>query len=397
MLDSNRIQRCSACSACVAVCPKKCISMVSDGRGFLYPYIEKDKCIDCNLCNSVCEKAARQIESKPIKGYGVYSIDERLRFDSSSGGFFSTLAEKIIDDGGVVIGAAFAEDFRSVHHIVVEKKEDLRLCRGSKYIQSDAGGIFSVVKKKLLEEMLVLFSGTPCQVAGLRAFLKKDYNNLICVDFVCHGVPSSGVWRKYCDEKEMALNAKIVHINFRHKKYGWNAFGMSIGSDEKISYLSKDEDPFLRIFLKDYILRSSCYECMHKGISRKSDITMAYLWGIAKIAPEYADGKGTSLLLVHSERGMEYLKRISQYLVMFDVDVKMAVSMNRACIKSAEKPKNYEEFWKDYEAKSIEELAGKYDKIPFKKKLKLTIKKSPLYRILRGGYDYYLLFVLKEQ
>ena len=385
MIDLDKIQNCSACTACVAVCPKECISMIADNQGFCYPSINMDKCIDCGLCSSICKKSAQYVDEKPIKGYGVYALDEKLRYNSSSGGFFCVLAEKIIEDGGIVVGAAFAENFKSVHHIIVETKEDLYLLRGSKYLQSDMGNIFSIIKKKLLEGTLVLFSGTPCQVAGLQAFLKKDYNNLLCIDFICHGVPSPFVWRKYCDEKEKDFNAKIVNVNFRHKKYGWNTFGMSIDSEEKVSYCSKDMDPYLRIFLKNYTLRPSCYVCKHKGINRKADITMADLWGIAKIAPEYADGKGTSLVMVHSKKGMEYLKKISRNLNIFDIDIDLAVSMNRACIMSVEKPKDYNEFWEDYKNNSIEKLAKKYDKIPLKKKLKVVIKTSPLYKILCGG------------
>ncbi|MBR4909258.1 MAG: Coenzyme F420 hydrogenase/dehydrogenase, beta subunit C-terminal domain [Acidaminococcaceae bacterium] len=378
MIDKKAKQDCSGCSACASVCPKNCIEMRADEQGFRYPHVNYEECVHCGLCDQVCEKAAKGVVSETIpKGYGACANDQKLRFGSSSGGIFTLLAEKVLEENGIVVGAAFSDDFRSVRHVVVDSPNGLAALRGSKYLQSNIGDSFKKVKEYLQNGRNVLFSGTPCQVAGLKAYLKKDYENLLCVDIVCHGVPSAGVWAKYCNEIENGLGGKIDKVNFRHKKFGWADYAVSVSlKGGKDLFLFKNEDPYIRLFLNDYSLRPSCYHCNHKGINRKSDITLADFWDVKKLLPEVSDGKGTSLLLVHSEKGLRYVKAISELVNIKEVDTIQAVNHNLSTIQSARRPSEADSFWKDFESLTIDNLAQKYVPISTRKRIKLMIKKT---------------------
>lgn len=385
MVDEKEKQNCSGCSACACACPNNCIEMFIDEQGFRYPHIDYVRCVQCGLCDKVCENAnLNQNMNISPKGFGAFAKNEELRFKSSSGGIFSLLAEKVLETKGIVVGAAFSEDFKSVQHLFADSKEGIEVFKGSKYLQSDVRDSFKKIKGYLQQGRQVLFSGTPCQVDGLKAFLKTDYDNLLCIDIVCHGVPSPKMWAKYCDEVEKKHNGKIVKVNFRHKKYSWESFGLATTlKGQKGFYLSKDEDPYLRLFLKNYTLRPSCYSCSHKGINRKSDITIADFWGVKKVVPELSDGKGTSLLLVHSKKGLMYVDAIKDLAKIVEVDAKQAVNLNKAALHSVKRPAKVKAFWEDFERLSTNELAQKYDPLDIKKTIRLMIKKTNLYKILR--------------
>lgn len=377
MVDKKAKQDCCGCSACASVCPKNCIEMRTDEQGFRYPHINHDNCIQCGLCNQVCEAASNKVVSKTTpKGYGAFAKDQEIRFNSSSGGIFTVLAETVLEEGGVVVGAAFSDDFKCVQHIFVDSKNEIAALRGSKYLQSNIGDSFKKIKEYLQNGRKVLFSGTPCQADGLKAYLKTDYDNLLCIDIICHGVPSPKVWSKYCDELENRFDGKIIKANFRDKTYSWNNFAMSVSfKGKKGLFAFKNEDPYLRLFLGDYILRPSCYHCSHKGINRKSDITIADFWEVEKLFPELSDGKGTSLLLVHSEKGLRYVKTIHNSVTMAEVDAVRAVNQNPAAIHSAKRPADADVFWKDFESLTITELAQRVAPISTRKRIKFMIKK----------------------
>lgn len=377
MVDKKAKQDCCGCTACASICPKNCIEMRTDEQGFRYPHINHESCIQCGLCDQVCEAASNKVVSKTTpKGYGAFAKDQEIRFNSSSGGIFTALAETVLEEGGVVVGAAFSDDFKCVQHIFVDSKNGIAALRGSKYLQSNIGDSFKKIKECLEEGKKVLFSGTPCQVAGLKAYLKTDYENLLCVDIVCHGVPSAWVWTKYCNEIEKKFKRRIDKVTFRHKKFGWEDYAISVSlKGERNLFLFKNEDPYIRLFLNDYTLRPSCYHCSHKGINRKSDITLADFWGVKKVLPELSDGKGTSLLFVHTEKGSEYIKRISDSVKMKEIDTVQAVNNNLSVIHSAKRPTDADNFWKDYENLTITELAQKFAPISTRKRLKLMIKK----------------------
>ena len=221
-------QDCCGCGACEQVCPKRCITMKPDEEGFLYPEVNADACVNCGLCEKVCPilSAAERETQYPQAVYAAFAKDEQVRKNSSSGGIFTLLAEWVLAQGGTVYGAGFADDF-SVHHIRIETPEQLYLLRGSKYLQSRMESAYRDAKTDLEAGRAVLFSGTGCQIASLKRFLRKDYDNLYAVDVLCHGVPSAKVWSFYLQEKEKMLKDKITAANFRNKKNGWSCFSIS--------------------------------------------------------------------------------------------------------------------------------------------------------------------------
>ena len=267
---------CCGCTACANICPKDAITMKQDKEGFLYPSIDKEKCIDCGICKKICPVLNKQsFKDFNQKAYLFQNKNEDIRKDSTSGGFFSSIAEYVISKNGVVIGASFDNNWK-VEHTAATKLEDLNKFRKSKYVQSDLREIFKNIKEYLNNNKMVCFSGTPCQVAGLKSFLQKDYENLILVDIMCHSVPSPLYFEKY---KEYILNKmkakKIFNINFRDKsKYGYKYSMMTVETDNGTYSEGIDTDPYLRAFFKDYSVRPSCYNCKFKTQKRVSDITI---------------------------------------------------------------------------------------------------------------------------
>lgn len=325
MIEIKDKRDCCGCAACVQICPKGCISLVEDREGFLYPHVDRNSCIGCGLCERVCPFINTGEAREPLRCYAAKNRDERIRMESSSGGVFTLLAESIIDEGGVVFGARFDDKWEVVHDFT-ERKAGLAAFMGSKYVQSRIGNTFRQAESFLKEGRKVLFSGTPCQIKGLKLYLRKDYDNLLAVDFICHGVPSPGVWRQYLDEtfrkpdrregrgKNTVLSSPkampvITGISFRDKQLGWKKFsfvvrGKSAGQADKNSVLLSDmhqNNVYMKAFLSDLILRPSCYGCRAKGGSSGSDITIADFWGIQNIMPDFDDDKGVSLVLVNKK------------------------------------------------------------------------------------------------
>lgn len=385
MVELLDAESCTGCAACANNCPSRCIEMTADEHGFFYPKINHERCIQCRACAQVCKRRlSRKVEDSFPLAYGAYAKDNGLRMDSASGGVFSLLAERTLDSGGVVIGAAMSDDCYHVKHILLTEKKQLGLLRGSKYLQSRTSDIYARAKDHLDNGQKVLFSGTPCQVDGLKAFLNREYDNLTCVDFICHGVPSEMLWEKYCKEVERNTGKKIKRVNFRHKKYSWERLEASITADRAgVKYSSKSEDPYIRLFLGDFGLRPSCYNCQHKGLNRKSDITIADFWGIGKIMPSFSDGKGISLVFVHDRKGEEAISAISDQMIFSETNAAKAIDGNMAGLEAAGQPKLADSFWRDVDAMSIEDLANKYAPIGVKGRIKSRIRKTPIYGELK--------------
>lgn len=310
MIKINNKTQCCGCSSCVQRCPKQCISLHEDSEGFLYPKVDETTCIDCGLCEKVCPVLNPYDTKAPIKVFAAINNNEKIRLDSSSGGIFSILAENTIIDGGIVFGARYDENWQ-VTLDYTETIEGLAAFRGSKYVQARTGESFSQCEKFLREGRKVLFTGTPCQIAGLHHFLRKQYENLTTCDFVCHGVPSPKVWRMYLKEVVKETNRAITDIKFRNKDNGWKLFNFKMHYDEnhKVMTLSSyhRDNIYMRAFLSDLILRPSCYSCSAKEGKSMSDITIADFWGIDKSHPDFDDDLGTGLILLHTDKGEKAL------------------------------------------------------------------------------------------
>ena len=331
---------CTGCTACANICPNGCITMTFNAYGFCFPEIDSESCVECGACRSACPVLNRNNEhSEKTAAYAAFSNNTEIREESSSGGIFTELAAEIIKRGGVVYGAAYDESFR-VFHRCAQTLEETAPLRGAKYAQSELGESFSSIRKRLKNGQSVLFSGTPCQIAGLKAFLKHDYENLFCVDLVCHGVPSPMVWEKYVRYRAASDCNGVMpqSVNLRCKSSGWSRYSYSVDFSygNSMRYLRKNgDDPFMKLFVNDYILRESCGFCREKGYNRKSDITLGDFWGIWDIAPEMDDNRGTSLLLTHSKKGESLLKSVRDRIEIKQVSPEETSRMNPAMLHSA--------------------------------------------------------------
>lgn len=312
MIDKKE---CCGCTACLQVCPVKCIEMKEDEEGFLYPVIEKEKCIHCHKCEKVCPVQNIDNSNTETETHVGYCTDDEIRKQSSSGGIFSVIAEWMLQQNGVVFGAAFDEDFE-VHHIAIETMEELAKLRGSKYVQSRLENVYPEAKHYLEMKRKVLFTGTACQIAGLKKYLDREHENLYTVDVLCHGVPSPKIWRMYLEEKKQQYDTSIEKIEFRNKENGWKNYSVNIEfSDTQIDRMHYYEDKYMRMFLGNLDLRSSCYMCHFKGFPRISDMTIGDSWGIEKHMPDMDDDKGTSIILVHSSNGERIFEVMKEKLI----------------------------------------------------------------------------------
>ncbi len=326
---------CCGCSTCVSVCPVNCITMLNDDEGFDYPRIDRSLCIDCKKCEWVCPAINNNAPKNNVgeKCYVAYNTDSVIRKNSSSGGVFYHIANKVIDDGGIVFGAAMIE--RVVKHTYAQTKQELIKFMGSKYVQSDIGDCYKLAKQFLENGKKVLFSGTPCQIKGLYASLgKKEYSNLITQDIICHGVPSPKVWDSYISYKS---NAENVDVSFRDKRYGWHYFSMRIRGKRGTYRKTLNDDFYLKLFLDNTILRPSCYDCEAKKQGSSADITLADCWKPKSVCGDIKDNdKGLSLVLVNSKTGNDFWnKTIQEGLFFKEVEPTKALASQTAISESA--------------------------------------------------------------
>ena len=321
--------------------------------------------------------------------YAVYAKDEKLRLESSSGAVICLLANSVIDLRGIVYGVAMSNDCRSAVYCRVNNGEDLSKLRGSKYLQAIVGDTYKNVKNDLQEGYIVLFSGTSCQINGLKSFLGKEYENLYCVDVICHGTPSPKLWRKYVDYLEKQQNAKLISVNFRCKDNSWKDFGIKrIDEHHKAIYVSKDTDPYMVMFLRDYCLRPSCYECVAKS-NHKSDLTIADFWGIDNVAPEMNDGKGTSLVITRTDKGDSLFEIISKNLIKKAVTYEAGVSHNPSEYSSVRYPNKRNCFYGDLDSLGFDKMIQKYGQMSIRRHVKVILKnlilKTPARKLVCGG------------
>ncbi len=377
MIEGLNKTDCTGCHACFCVCPVDAINMDTDEKGFLYPLVNKDICINCGLCQKNCPVINQIKTSNEPVAYAVYNNDEKTRVNSSSGGVFSLLAEKIIDCGGVVYGAVFDENF-NVFHQRTDKKSGIEFMRTSKYVQSKIGNTYRLAKKDLDENRTVLFTGTPCQINGLLSFLdNKPYKNLYTQDIICHGVPSSKVWQKYLDYRRKKDKKTITSINFRAKAPSWKGYNINIKYDNGEYMCMRRKDYYMLPFIYNFILRDSCYDCKFRTMKRASDLTLADFWGVDKEIPELFDDKGTSFVLVNSKKGQELFDGIKSETTYIKTTPETGIKHNKPCIDSPKMPDTREDIFKNIDKMSYERLIKKYVvkyTFPLRKKLIKKIK-----------------------
>ena len=336
MIELSPKNNCSGCAACRAVCPKSAIAMVADAEGFLYPRIDESRCVSCGKCRAACPSLNRPPPREPRAVYAAVATDDALRMASSSGGMFSLLARQVLARGGVVFGAAWDYTDYSVKIVAAHNEEELGELRGSKYVQADVGDAYFQVRDALRQGLPVLYSGTPCQIAALKRFLGGETEGLLAVDLICHGVPSPLAFRKYAAARERAANSMISRIFSRSKNCSWRRFARSLSfHDNEIAYLKTvSEDPFLRGFLSELYNRPSCHQCAVRELRSGADLTIADYWGVERRFPQLDDDKGTSVVLVNTERGAAAFVAIKDHCRVAESDYDDIRRTNTAVCRS---------------------------------------------------------------
>lgn len=375
---------CCGCTACMNICPKAAIIMQPDEEGFLYPSIEISKCIECNLCKKVCSfqngyDVSNSLEKSII--YAVKNKDLDTRMRSRSGGVFVAIANNVIENNGIIYGVGYEQKF-VVCHKKIQDKHKIKEFQGSKYVQSDLKRIYYDVKMELLKNRYVLFSGTPCQVAGLFSFLGSKINTdkLVTIDLVCHGVPSPLMWKEYIDFCEKKYKGEVTKVDFRDKEYGWNTHFETVVVNNK----KYKNNLYTNLFYLHSMLRPACHNCRYTNFERISDITIADFWGIDKCMPEFNDNKGVSLVLINTNKGNKLFQKIQG-------ELHYKVSRKEDCLQPQlqypSKPfHNRTQFWADYHSKGFEYILKKYAThslfAKIKNKLISILKKITLFNII---------------
>ena len=375
------VDLCTGCEACKNICPQSCIEMEPNPEGFLYPVIDFEVCNGCKQCEKSCP-VLKRIElnrlDQPLV-YACWNKNEAVRMKSSSGGIFSALAEFVLESGGVIFGAAYDEGLHVVHRYV-EDLGKLDSLRGSKYVQSEIGYAYRQVKDILNSGRVVLFVGTPCQIAGLHSYLGQSFQKLITVDFICHGVPSVLVLKKYAQSIEKKIKQEIIHIDFRDKRQGWeNNSVIGLTSQGNECHLKGRQSSFYHGFILGIFLRQSCYNCPMIGVPRMGDLTIADFWGIIRddtITQAEVD-KGVSLLMINSKDvGQAIFEKVADKLFFKTRTLQEAKQGNSPMMIPAPRPTDRENFFRDLLLMDYETVAGKYLVPPLKRRLLQFIKEN---------------------
>ncbi len=351
---------CTGCSACYSICPKGVITMMQDEKGFKYPLIDKGKCVNCRMCAKVCpikNSHKNQIENQKVYAAKNKNLDTRLK--SSSGGVFGELAKYIIQEqNGCVFGVAFDEE-KKAKHIKIEDIKQIKLLQTSKYVQSDVNNTYEEVKNELLKDRYVLYSGTPCQIAGLLSALNNiNKEKLITCDIVCHGVPSPKVFNDYQKVLERKYKSRIKNINFRYKNEK-EPQNFLVEFEDRKKYIKKlSSDIYYKLFIKNFTLRESCFNCKFSNMNRVADITLGDFWGIKKNINNFDDNKGVSLVILNTSQGEDIFQKIQDKFEIAESNSKDCLQPN--LIRPTEMPKKYNNFWMDYIEKGYKHTSKKY-------------------------------------
>lgn len=367
MINIVEKSKCTGCTACANSCPQKCITMIQDEEGFYYPKINIERCIDCGLCDKICENTNEFDAANDVNFF--VARDKRIDVlrNSTSGGVYTSMMEYVLTNGGVVYGVILDEN-KIVKFVRVDdiNNANFKKIPGSKYVKSMIHDIFNKVKNDLNLGKKVLFSGTPCQVAGLISFLRKKYENLITVDLVCHGTPSPLLWEKYVNFMEYRYSSEIVDVKFRNKTYGYHHGTMMIKfKNGKIYYGSARTDLFLKCFFSDLCSRPSCYDCKYKRINRLSDITIFDSWHASEINNKIIDDdKGYTNVITQNYKGYLFLKELDDKLDLYESDLHKGVELDGIMINNSVKwTKDRQVFFNDINSVSLNKHCNKFFKI----------------------------------
>ena len=377
LLNGNK-ENCCGCTACQHICPQRAIAMLTDDHGFKYPSLDEELCNHCGRCKRVCAFQTGYDTSDNLARPDAYAVKHKdidVRMKSRSGGMFTAVSEYILDNDGVVYGVGYKNHFVVCHKraVTVEERNEFR---GSKYVQSELGDIFFQVKNDLLNNKMVLFSGTPCQTAGLNSYLKQmkiNKDKLILCDLVCHGTPSPDIWKDYITFIEKKYDGVVTDVDFRNKSlFGWSAHRESFNINKSIV----SEEIFTKLFYRHFILRPSCFQCIYTNMLRPSDITLADYWGIDEMNPAFNDDKGVSLILINTEKGKLLFEQVNNRLDSIDCTNHSFIHPNLK--KPTEYPKEYDQFWRDYLSKGFRYITVKYMETNMKDKVIKIVKKEVL-------------------
>lgn len=396
MIDIRDKANCCGCNACGDICTHQAITFKVDNEGFWYPDVNKDKCINCGLCDKVCPMlhidTLKTNDFAIPKVFGGYHKNIVIRFDSTSGGLFSALANTMYRQNGYVSGAIYNDDF-SVRNYVSNDKKDLGRLRSSKYLQSNASGLYKEIKKLLVAGESVLACGSPCQMAALRSYLGKDYDNLIIVDFLCRGTNSPKVYKKYLESLESCYGSNIVYVKAKNKDKGWRSLARKVVfKNGSVYYGVGYEDHYRRGYHLNVYERPCCYSCSFKGLPRISDITLGDFWGIEKIAPELDNDLGTSLIMINSRKGEEFFKKIENKIIYREFFLQDILPGNKPAIYDSISYPNIDRdsFFRELDVLPFDKLAMKYfpevNTVTWKSRLKSFVKKILIFIRDSGGH-----------
>ena len=389
MINITDKTQCCGCNACGDICPKGSITFKSDIEGFWYPEINNDTCIDCHLCEKICPiiniQELKKNDFDTPRTFAAQNKNLDSLFNSTSGSAFAAFAEKMYKLGGYVGGAIFNDDY-SVTQFISSNKEDLEKLRNSKYVQSDSQGFYKRVMELLVAGEKVLVCGLPCQMAALRAFLRKEYENLIIVDLICLGINSPKILRGYLDYMEEKHNSKIVYYKAKNKELGWRQLTTKlVFANGDVEYDAKDTNYFTHGFISTHAYsRPSCYNCAFKGFPRIADITLGDLWGAERIVgKDYDNDLGTSVIMINSQKGLDYYESMKSSFKEKEIPFESTLRGNQALIKSQPTPNiDREQFYKDLNMMKFKDFAEKYVHLPSQK----SNIKSKLKNIARFAY-----------
>lgn len=391
MVSREAVPNCTGCSACQNACSLGAIKLIADTEGFVYPHVDKEKCVQCGKCLKSCPSLqsihASQYSQPEV--YAAWNVDTEIRVLSTSGGVFTALAEAVIGQGGYVAGAFYDDGFRICHGVISSMDEIPRL-RQSKYAQSWMGSTFTTVRELLKSGKTVLFCGTPCQSAGLQQFLSKEYEHLYCCDFICRGVISPKVYSKFLQDMKPTETEKLDAVHFKNKDYGWNRFSTKLTFADGSTYQKdRNEDYYMRGYLRyNLYMRPSCHQCGYKTLPRISDISLGDFWGIGRYDETLDNEKGTSVVLVNSKKGQALLAMAQNHLMLYRRDIEEVIAGN-SCLLNVAPPGEYRKFFFD-----------KMDRYPFDKLIQMIDKKSmrvPKKFLVREKLGKVKRFILKRK